>query len=174
VSIRPTPADTDRHVWGALSIKPDFDLMQKLIEIFLEESEGIKHVKSCMPSTVFQAITADEMKHMEKDGGNCLGLKAADGTVLVYSFTIRYTAATDAGENGLVEAAGKRIVDRSVALAKEMGLWHPYVYLNYADIGQDVFAGYGKENREKLKKIQRKWDPEGVFGPRLQPGGFKI
>jgi hypothetical protein len=48
------------------------------------------------------------------------------------------------------------------------------VYLNYADVSQDVFAGYGKKNRQQLRAIMQKWDPEGVFGARLQPGGFKV
>jgi FAD/FMN-containing dehydrogenase len=54
-----------------------------------------------------------------------------------------------------------------------MGLHHRYIYQNYANISQDVFAGYGEENRDRLRKIQRKYDPEGVFS-RLQPGYFKV
>jgi hypothetical protein len=52
-------------------------------------------------------------------------------------------------------------------------LWHRYIYLNYADASQDVFAGYGEENRERLRGIQKQWDPEGVWS-KMQPGGFKI
>jgi hypothetical protein len=149
--------------------------MQKLIDIFISESEPIKHIKGCMPSTVFQAITADEISHMSRNGGNCLGLLPSDAPLLVYSFTFRYKKSSPEGrEDKEVEAAGKRIIERSEKVAKEMGLWHPYIYLNYADISQDAFAGYGKENRRKLEEIQQKWDPEGVFGRRLQPGGFKV
>ena len=73
-----------------------------------------------------------------------------------------------------MSAVGRRVRERWERVAKEMGLWHPYVYINYADVEQDVFAGYGEENRERLRQIQRKWDPAGVFGERLQPGGFKV
>ncbi|KAE9368211.1 FAD-binding domain-containing protein [Stipitochalara longipes BDJ] len=163
-----------RQIWGALSIKPSFSLMQKLVDIFIEESMSIKHIKDVLPSTVFQAITADEILHMSKNGGNCLGLKAEDAPLLVYSFTIHYSLTVEGREDELVGAAGKRIVGRSEKAAKEAGLWHPYVYINYADVEQDVFAGYGEGNRERLREIQRKWDPEGVFGARLQPGGFKV
>lgn len=72
-----------------------------------------------------------------------------------------------------MKGAGTRLLQRSIALAKEMNLYHPYIYQNYADISQDVFAGYGKGNREKMRAVQRKYDPEGVFS-RLQPGYFKI
>jgi hypothetical protein len=60
-----------------------------------------------------------------------------------------------------------------VEFAKERDLWHRYIYLNYADASQDVFAGYGEENRERLRGIQKQWDPEGLWS-KLQPGGFKI
>ena len=45
--------------------------------------------------------------------------------------------------------------------------------MNYASQDQDVFAGYGTNNKRKLKRIQREYDPEGVFA-RLQPGYFKL
>jgi hypothetical protein len=111
---------------------------------------------------------------MSKNGGNCLGLKASDAPLLIYSFTIRFSSTEAGGEDKFVEEAGKRIVDRSIAVAKEMGFYHPYTYLNYADVRQDVFAGYGQENRQRLREVQEKWDPEGVFGKRLNPGGFKV
>jgi hypothetical protein len=73
----------------------------------------------------------------------------------------------------IMSIAGTNIISRAVALAKEMGLHHRYIYQNYANASQDVFGSYGEENREKLKKIQRKYDPEGVF-TKLQPGYFKL
>jgi FAD/FMN-containing dehydrogenase len=54
-----------------------------------------------------------------------------------------------------------------------MGLHHRYIYQNYANVSQDVLAGYGEENRERLRRVQRKYDPEGMFS-RLQPGYFKV
>jgi len=62
---------------------------------------------------------------------------------------------------------------RAVTLGKEMGLHHPYIYQNYAAKHQDVYAGYGSENRKRLREIQKEYDPEGVFS-RLQPGYFKV
>lgn len=64
-------------------------------------------------------------------------------------------------------------MNRAVALAKEMNSHHRYIYQNYANSSQDVFGGYGEENRETLKMIQEKYDPEGVF-TKLQPGYFKL
>ena len=60
-----------------------------------------------------------------------------------------------------------------MALAKEMDMYHPYIYQNYANQSQDVFGGYGKENKKRLLDVQGKYDPERLFG-RLQPGYFKL
>jgi uncharacterized membrane-anchored protein YhcB (DUF1043 family) len=72
-----------------------------------------------------------------------------------------------------MKTAVSNITERSAALAKDMGLDHKYIYQNYANASQDVFAGYGEENAKKLRNIQDKYDPEGVFS-KLQPGYFKV
>jgi FAD/FMN-containing dehydrogenase len=79
----------------------------------------------------------------------------------------------DKADDEAVLQASKNIIDRSVALGKEMGLHHRYIYQNYAAQHQDVFAGYGEKNRKRLREIRNKYDPEGVFS-KLQPGYFKV
>ena len=54
-----------------------------------------------------------------------------------------------------------------------MGMYHRYIYQNYAKGGRDVFAGYGEKNKKRLQDIQSRYDPGGVF-TRLQPGYFKL
>lgn len=67
----------------------------------------------------------------------------------------------------------ENIVSRANTIAKSRGLYHRYVYQNYAYISQDVFAGYGPENKARLLEIQQAYDPEKVFVD-LQPGYFKL
>jgi len=76
-------------------------------------------------------------------------------------------------DDEIVLQAQTNIINKSVALDKQMGLHHPYIFQNYARKDQDVFAGYGLENRKRLQEIQKKYDPDGVFS-RLQPGYFKV
>jgi FAD/FMN-containing dehydrogenase len=73
-----------------------------------------------------------------------------------------------------VYRASKNIIDRSIALGKEMGLHHPYIYQNHAAGDQDVFGEYPAKNRDKLRCIKKKYDPDGVFSSRLNPGYFKV
>lgn len=69
--------------------------------------------------------------------------------------------------------ASQNIIAKSIDLGKEMGLWHRFVYQNYAGKGQEVFESYGPENHARLLQMQQKYDPQGVF-KRLQPGYFKV
>lgn len=49
-------------------------------------------------------------------------------------------------------------------------MWHPFKYINYCDGSVDVFAGYGKEQREWLRKVKK----EVVGNERWDVGGFKV
>lgn len=60
----------------------------------------------------------------------------------------------------------------NAALDKE-GLWAPFNYMGDAAGFQDIYDGYGAENKQALLDISRKYDPERVY-QRLMPGGFKI
>jgi hypothetical protein len=57
------------------------------------------------------------------------------------------------------------VIERMRSAAHRAQVAHPYLYLNYAAAGRaaDVFAGYGKENVDRLKAIQGVVDPNGVF-----------
>lgn len=72
-----------------------------------------------------------------------------------------------------ITAAGNRVVNSSVAVAKSMNADYKYIYQNYAFSNQDVFASYGEANKQRLIEISRKYDPEQIFQT-LQPGYFKL
>ena len=144
--------------------------MSKILDIFIEEVEPIKGIKDVIPSIVFQPINREEIKLFSKNGGKCLGIEPGEGPFILFSAVFRWS---DPKDDSAVTTANSNIISRTTALAKEMGLHHRYIYQNYANASQDVFAGYGKENRERLRTIQKEYDPEGVFS-RLQPGYFKV
>lgn len=72
-----------------------------------------------------------------------------------------------------ITAATNRVIDNAVATAKSMNLDFKYIYQNYASANQDVFAGYGQANKQRLIDISTKYDPDQVF-QKLQPGYFKL
>lgn len=80
---------------------------------------------------------------------------------------------SDPAEDSKIYSATQRVIDRSVATATKLGVDNRFIYQNYAAKGQNVFAGYGEANRQRLIKISEKYDPKGVF-QKLQPGYFKL
>lgn len=123
-----------------------------------------------LPAIIFQPISLNELNFMSKDGGNPLGLSPEDGPLLLLSLAIGWTNAAD---DVRVLAMTEAWMDRTIETAKNRGLFHRYIYQNYAGKNQDVFAGYGEENLQRLRDISRRYDPNGVF-QRLQPGYFKL
>jgi hypothetical protein len=54
-------------------------LMADIVEIFMEEVDGIKDAKNVIPSISFQPIGKDMTSHFAKNGGNALGISPPDG-----------------------------------------------------------------------------------------------
>lgn len=67
----------------------------------------------------------------------------------------------------------RRLIYRIKHVAGSMEMLHPYIFQNHAFEEDDVFAGYGAENRVRLMRIRDAVDPDRVFA-RLQPGYFKV
>lgn len=65
-------------------------------------------------------------------------------------------------------------LDALEAASRAQGLYYPFLYLNDAGAGEDVYSFYGKgKSLAKMRAIRRQYDPDGVFQT-LQPGGFKL
>ena len=86
------------------------------------------------------------------------------------NLAIMWSAPSD---DARITTAANSVIESSVALAKSMGLDYKYIYQNYASLNQDVFAGYGLANKQRLLDISKLYDPEQVF-QKLQPGYFKL
>ncbi|KAK5109863.1 hypothetical protein LTR62_006470 [Meristemomyces frigidus] len=159
-----------RQNWWTLTFKNNAEILKIAHKIHAEEVEAIKDVAGLVAPMVAQPITLDVIRLFSKNGGNPLGMKEEDGPLQLLNIASMWA---DSSRDEEVMAAHSRMIDRMVAAAKELGVYHPYIYQNYAANEQDVFAGYGEENRARLREISRKFDPEQVF-QRLQPGYFKL
>ncbi|KAF6824039.1 FAD binding domain-containing protein [Colletotrichum musicola] len=97
---------------------------------------------------------------MRKNGGNALGLSPEAGPLV----HIQVDTHWDAAElDEVVESSAADLVAKITRLAEERGLAAGYVYLNYADKNQDVYAGYGEERHARLREVAGKYDPDGSF-----------
>ncbi|KAI1779467.1 Glucooligosaccharide oxidase [Hypoxylon cercidicola] len=104
------------------------------------------------------------------NGTNMFGLIGGKTDYVSVDMTAAYNNESD---DALVEAAMTDIVEKQRALLKSHGYLIDFIYLNYADISQDVFDSWGADNVAKLQDVSKKFDPEGVFQT-MVPGGYKI
>lgn len=88
----------------------------------------------------------------------------------VYQIGLTWTSEAD---DDAFAATAKSITDRAIEKAESLGLDSPFLYQNYAASDQDVFAGYGEENRERLLNVSRVYDSTRVF-QNYEPGYFKL
>ncbi|KAI0965079.1 putative oxidoreductase [Xylaria arbuscula] len=102
---------------------------------------------------------------------NALGLTNQNGRSLVVCLIS--PSWSDASQNGQVYAAARALLDDIASRAKKLGVYDPYIYLNYAAPWQNVIKSYGAANVKKLQQIRARVDPNKVF-TRKVTGGFKI
>ena len=102
--------------------------------------------------------------------GNSLGLQPSDGALINFAIIVLWDFAAD---DETVESTAIRYNNEIDTLAKERGLFHRFVYMNYAHTSQDPIAGYGEEVKSKLQTVSKKYDSQGIF-QKAVPGGFKL
>jgi len=169
--------DTRETFW-VFMVHNNASFMLDVKDIWTSEIDNILTAEGILPALVFQPISTVMTSHFTQNGGNALGITAADGPLTrvslltpsaavriltfcpVINTSIKWTNST---YDARVLAAAKNFIDRLVALAKQRGLAHRYIYQNYATIQQDVFSGYGQANKARLAAIHKKYDPNNVF-----------
>jgi hypothetical protein len=84
------------------------------------------------------------------------------------------TAWTSASADSAIWDMTRNVVDRVQALAVDLEVANRFKYVNYAWAGQadEVFAGYGQDNADRLRAIQKAVDPRGIFTLRGLWRGF--
>lgn len=81
----------------------------------------------------------------------------------------------NADDDDRMNAFAQEWVKKSTATTKDAVKHHPWLYINYASTDQDPFLSYGEANLQKLRRIQRDIDPQGVFTSEgLCRGYFKL
>ncbi|XP_014557126.1 hypothetical protein COCVIDRAFT_15519 [Bipolaris victoriae FI3] len=158
------------QTWWGISLKMDRQLLEFIIETFYTQEATIADVEKILLIMAIQPITERAIKAMQKNGGNALGIDPFHGPYFILNFNAAWTKPGDEPKFHAVIANTIQLIK---AEAQRRNLDNDFVYLNYASEFQDPIASYGKENKERLVRISRKYDPKQVF-QYLQPGGFKL
>lgn len=101
-------------------------------------------------------------------GGNALGLQPTNQTWVVSN--VGWFSTED---NFDVHSLVTTLNNQTENADFEAGHHLPYIFMNDASYDQAVIANYGIENVNRMRDVQRKYDPDQVF-QKLVPGGFKL
>lgn len=102
---------------------------------------------------------------------NALGLANREGKALIIlNLDSTWSHAAD---DDVVDKAAKSLIVTIKQAVSELDALDPFVYINYAAPWQRPFEGYGAASLDRLRRVQRRYDPDRVFTD-LVPGGFKV
>ncbi|KAJ6436759.1 glucose receptor git3 protein [Purpureocillium lavendulum] len=159
-----------REVYWCVTTKADARIARIARDIYYQERPAVAHLAGARPVLIFQGITEGHMRHMEKNGGNAVGLDYRNGPLYIIQIACWWNSAAD---DAAIYAFIQKAMDRITAEATTLGVQSDYIYMNYGSKFQNVIAGYGAANVDKLHRIAGEFDPKGVFQT-LQPGHFKL
>jgi hypothetical protein len=163
-------ADGLRQTQWDVTLKADRALFAYAIDTFYSLLPSVQGFTGAFPTISIQAITAGQLKGMQKNGGNALGLNTAKGPYFVLNMSARWANAAD---DAAILAFFSTIIKTVKAEAQRRGLDNDYIYMNYASQFQDPIASYGAANVKRLLAVSKKYDPARVF-QELHPGHFKL
>ncbi|KAI5806403.1 hypothetical protein DFH27DRAFT_341880 [Peziza echinospora] len=144
-------------------------------------SAHIPALEAAAPSLVtngvaIQPVPSSALRAGARNGGNAFGIKA-DENYIWYCLSASWLEDADGPAiNAWIEDVGGKISAGARERGFVRGNGREFLYLNDAQGGQDVFAGYGAAEVERLKTVREKYDAGGrVFGKSgLSKGGFKF
>ena len=158
----------------ALFITLTFGLSAELLtQIYREADKALQPIKlaaGLVYALSYQPLPTAITTKAGAATPNSLGLDASDGNLVLALLSVTWTLATD---DAAVTAAANGWLKAAKAASVKAGLANEYLYLNYAALGQDPIAGYGKANQEDLREVSRKYDPDRIF-QKAVPGAFKL
>lgn len=165
--------NSHRHLFTTLTYTPSAELDARIYSIFRQEVAAVAAAEGFAPSVVIQPFHVNAIRAARARGGSALGLESPDGGPLTIALlTFGWSSAAD---DAAMYDFAERFRARSETAATEMGLLNRFLYINYCKEDQDPFGGYGEENRQRLRSIQAKVDPEGIFtSSGLNRGYFKL
>ncbi|KAL4924500.1 uncharacterized protein BDV17DRAFT_295394 [Aspergillus undulatus] len=139
----------------------DARIVKFFMEAWREAVDPILHIEGIERSALADVnfVLQNIINAMRRNGGNALDL-ADKGPFLVFLMEPFWIKDSDTPR---VWEALRSTAAKTQEEAKRLGLHHEYIYLNYANLFQDVYKGYGEKVRFFLSAVGDKYDPDGLF-----------
>ncbi|KAI1776587.1 FAD-binding domain-containing protein [Hypoxylon cercidicola] len=165
------PLGRTRNVFASLTHYPSIELGKQGIQIFKNNVQALGNATGVGAELITYSIPTQAVQNMKLRGGNALGIDV-EGHLVINLLSLSWTNSAD---DDAAYAFADRFIGEFRQAAESLDKFHPFIYINYANKGQDVFSGYGEENKQKLIAIQKEIDPEGIFtSTGLWRGFFKV
>ena len=176
------------NYFGSVTVKNSVRVFMAIADTFREEVSSIKDALGLQIYIVYNPLTVSTIQKMSRRGGNALGIRPGDGPltsklnhvlfsqtracliISVVNINLHWSNDSDTEK---MRSFMRRLRHRIRHAAASMDMLHPYLFQNHAFEEDDIFAGYGEENRNRLIRIRGAVDPDGVFA-RLQSGYYKL
>lgn len=165
-----SPNQMFRVQFGHKTIKPNATRLTEIYEQWMEHVEQITDVAGLYPTFVLNTAPRSAVTVAKQNVvGNTWGLDDQQS----YIWWQVSTGWANKEDDMRMAAWSRSFVEKMHAENHELGLASDFVYMGDAGEWQDVFAGFPKENVERMRKIRAVYDPDSVF-TRLNWGGFKL
>ncbi|KAI0105085.1 putative FAD-binding oxidoreductase [Nemania sp. FL0031] len=167
------PTILPRWAWYSHTFTPNSALYAELANLYATAPEfaTIGTVQAGTLLAAVQPISASAVLAGRKSNGgtgNALGLQAVNQTWWTITATW-YNAEDDATVYGAIASFS----DKVRAAADAAGTSLEYIFMNDASINQPVIASYGAASVNRLRAVQKAYDPQQVF-QKLVTGGQKL
>ncbi|KAJ7490895.1 hypothetical protein FB451DRAFT_627038 [Mycena latifolia] len=153
-----------------LTLKPDAALLWDIHRHGVEIFEPYLTRTGFSWAMLFQPINHGLATAGAKNGGNPSGISPEDGDLVLL---LGLAVWSDPADDEIIQEKMHELQRWAERTARDRGLLHPFIYMNYASDAQDVMGGVGAENLREMRRVKDLYDPENRFGAYWK-GGFKL
>jgi len=153
----------DRANVATVTFRLDLEMLNFAYDVFVKESAPIT-------DRITGTLEFHALPRTLSPVDNVYGL--GDTGVPWISFLLIFGTKHERHNTELI-AVQKSICAKVQAEAERRGIYHPFLFSNYAGEWQDVVGSYGEETLKSLSEVAKVYDPEQVF-QHLQSGSFKL
>jgi hypothetical protein len=153
-----------RHAVSTMTVKLDYELLKFVYETYVKEAAAVNEFAGgCLE---FHGLPCSP--HPTENTYSLEDTKGEPHIIIMLAFTTPFRR-----YDYTLIALQQKILHKVQTVAQQRGLYHPFLFANYAGPFQDVVGSYGSSKVNFLQDVAREYDPNGVF-QRLQPGGMKL
>jgi hypothetical protein len=145
--------------------------LEAVEDLRLEEAQKLP--MTAITGSLIQPISARMRATGEAEGGdNAMGIKdiVGDSDLILYAVAIPYLMKS---QGPVMEEWAQAFAVKGKHLAKDLGVYCSWHFINYSEKWQDSISSYSPEARKFLKVVSKKYDPLQIWQKQV-PGGFKL